>query len=158
MTMVIRYFVWTRKDCTSVYMSYCKQARCKEVPGGQPLSTLVPLSDHDLTVKKLYLKKLCRMDAFGEADKERWIAYLPVSLRESFKWDNQIYKRRMEKKNKTQQDISDSSFSFLNVSKTGDAESPIMTDILQFSSKDAGGASFKREAKEHILTLLISPV
>ncbi|OAD66167.1 hypothetical protein PHYBLDRAFT_175461 [Phycomyces blakesleeanus NRRL 1555(-)] len=34
------------------------KARCKEVPQGQPLPPLVPLSDHDLTVKRLHLKTL----------------------------------------------------------------------------------------------------
>ncbi|OAD67764.1 hypothetical protein PHYBLDRAFT_174085 [Phycomyces blakesleeanus NRRL 1555(-)] len=34
------------------------KARCKEVPQGQPLPPLVPLSDYDLTVKRLHLKTL----------------------------------------------------------------------------------------------------
>ncbi|OAD77051.1 hypothetical protein PHYBLDRAFT_165542 [Phycomyces blakesleeanus NRRL 1555(-)] len=37
------------------------KARCKEVSQGQSLPPLVPLSDHDLTVKRLHLKTLGRM-------------------------------------------------------------------------------------------------
>ncbi|OAD65284.1 hypothetical protein PHYBLDRAFT_176205 [Phycomyces blakesleeanus NRRL 1555(-)] len=51
-------------------------------------------------------------------------------LRESFKSDNQMHKRRMAEKNKTQQDISDSSLSSPDMSETGDVELPIMADVL----------------------------
>ncbi|OAD67730.1 hypothetical protein PHYBLDRAFT_72141 [Phycomyces blakesleeanus NRRL 1555(-)] len=93
------------------------KARCKEVPQGQPLPPLVSLSDHDLTVKRLHLKTLDCICARS-------------LLQESFKSNNQMHKRRMAEKNKTQQDISDSLLSSLDMSETSDVESPIMADVL----------------------------
>ncbi|OAD74311.1 hypothetical protein PHYBLDRAFT_167726 [Phycomyces blakesleeanus NRRL 1555(-)] len=46
------------------------KARYKEVPQGQPLPPLVPLSDHDLTVKRLHLKTLGRMVKHDIIDKD----------------------------------------------------------------------------------------
>ncbi|OAD81283.1 hypothetical protein PHYBLDRAFT_138830 [Phycomyces blakesleeanus NRRL 1555(-)] len=46
------------------------KARCKEVPQGQPLPPLVPLSDHDLIVKRLHLKTLGRMVKHDIIDKD----------------------------------------------------------------------------------------
>ncbi|OAD66600.1 hypothetical protein PHYBLDRAFT_64999 [Phycomyces blakesleeanus NRRL 1555(-)] len=46
------------------------KARCKEVPQGQPLPPLVPLSDHDLTVKRLHLKTLGRTVKHDIIDKD----------------------------------------------------------------------------------------
>ncbi|OAD67592.1 hypothetical protein PHYBLDRAFT_73285 [Phycomyces blakesleeanus NRRL 1555(-)] len=46
------------------------KARCKEVPQGQPLPPLVPLSDHDLTVKRLHLKTLGHMVKHDIIDKD----------------------------------------------------------------------------------------
>ncbi|OAD71997.1 hypothetical protein PHYBLDRAFT_169906 [Phycomyces blakesleeanus NRRL 1555(-)] len=124
------------------------KARCKEVPQGQPLPPLVPLSDHDLTVKGLHLKTLgCTVKHdiidkdypaaskewknIPEKNREYYMMHLERSLlRESFKSDNQTHKRRMAEKNKTQQDISDSSLSSPDMSETGDVESPIMADVL----------------------------
>ncbi|OAD80873.1 hypothetical protein PHYBLDRAFT_138426 [Phycomyces blakesleeanus NRRL 1555(-)] len=46
------------------------KARCKEVPQGQPLPPLVPLSDHDLTVKRLHLKTIGRTVKHDIIDKD----------------------------------------------------------------------------------------
>ncbi|ESN95443.1 hypothetical protein HELRODRAFT_184459, partial [Helobdella robusta] len=46
------------------------KARCKEVPQGQPLPPLVPLSDYDLTVKRLHLKTLGRTVKHDIIDKD----------------------------------------------------------------------------------------
>ncbi|OAD66779.1 hypothetical protein PHYBLDRAFT_152046 [Phycomyces blakesleeanus NRRL 1555(-)] len=143
------------------------KARCKEVPQGQPLPPLVPLSDHDLTVKRLHLKTLGHtvkhdiIDKYYPAASKEW-KNIPEKnrdyymmhlerlakngglhihqckrmwcvrslLQESFKSDNQMHKRRMAEKNKTKRNISDSSLSSLDMSETGDVESPIMADVL----------------------------
>ncbi|OAD65388.1 hypothetical protein PHYBLDRAFT_176155 [Phycomyces blakesleeanus NRRL 1555(-)] len=46
------------------------KARCKEVAQGQPLPPLVPLSDHDLIVKRLHLKTLGRTVKHDIIDKD----------------------------------------------------------------------------------------
>ncbi|OAD66747.1 hypothetical protein PHYBLDRAFT_152018 [Phycomyces blakesleeanus NRRL 1555(-)] len=124
------------------------KACCKEVPQRQPLPPLVPLSDHDLTVKRLHLKTLghtVKHDIIDkdysaaskewknipEKNREYYMMHLERSLLwESFKSNNQTHKRRMAEKNKTQQDISDSLLSSSDMSKTGDVESSIMADVL----------------------------
>ncbi|OAD65798.1 hypothetical protein PHYBLDRAFT_175760 [Phycomyces blakesleeanus NRRL 1555(-)] len=62
------------------------KARCKEVPQGQPLPPLVPLSDHDLTVKRLHLKTLGRTIKHDIIDKD-----YPAALKE---WKNIPEKNR----------------------------------------------------------------
>ncbi|OAD81299.1 hypothetical protein PHYBLDRAFT_161914 [Phycomyces blakesleeanus NRRL 1555(-)] len=143
------------------------KARCKEVSQGQPLPPLVPLSDHDLTVKRLHLKTLGRMvkhdiidkdypaaskewKNIPEKNREYYMMHLErlakngrlhihqykrmwcarSLLWESFKSDNQTHKRRIAEKNKTQQDIGDSSLSSPDMSETSDVEAPIMADVL----------------------------
>ncbi|OAD71743.1 hypothetical protein PHYBLDRAFT_170404 [Phycomyces blakesleeanus NRRL 1555(-)] len=125
------------------------KTRCKEVLQGQSLPLLVNLSDYVLKVKRLHLKTLDRTvkndiinkdyltvskngrisqrkqrilhDAFGEVGKE------------CFKSDNQMHKRRMAEKNKTQQDLSDYLLSSPDMSETGYVELSIIADVLSAS-------------------------
>ncbi|OAD71931.1 hypothetical protein PHYBLDRAFT_169844 [Phycomyces blakesleeanus NRRL 1555(-)] len=133
------------------------KARCKEVPQGQPLPPLVPLSDHDLTVKRLHLKTLGRMRLAKNSElhihqcKRMWCAR--SLLWESFKSNNQMHKTRTAEKNKTQQDISDSSLSSPDMSETGDVESPIMADVLSPPPTASVEPARKRSRRFHSIIL-----
>ncbi|OAD74358.1 hypothetical protein PHYBLDRAFT_167773 [Phycomyces blakesleeanus NRRL 1555(-)] len=109
------------------------KARCKEVPQGQLLPPLVPLSDHDLTVKRLHLKTLGRTVKHDIIDKD-----YPAASKE---WKNipeknrEYYMMHLERLAKNgglhiHQYISDSLLSSPDMSETGDVESPIMADVL----------------------------
>ncbi|OAD72707.1 hypothetical protein PHYBLDRAFT_146022 [Phycomyces blakesleeanus NRRL 1555(-)] len=165
-----------------------------EVPQGQPLPPLVPLSDHDLTVKRLHLKTLgCTVKHdiidkdypavskewknIPEKNREYYIMHLErlakngglhihqckrmwcarSLLWESFKSDNQMHKRRMAEKNKTQQDISDSLLSSPDMSETGDVESPIIADIGLLHSQQVLSL-LAREAKDRSLAAVFGQV
>ncbi|OAD74818.1 hypothetical protein PHYBLDRAFT_61131 [Phycomyces blakesleeanus NRRL 1555(-)] len=177
------------------------KAHYKEFPQGQPLPPLVPLSDHDLTVKRLHLKTLGRIvkhdiidkdypvaskewNNIPEKNREYYMMHLERLVKngglhihqckrmwcarsllwESFKSDNQMHKRRMAEKNKTQRDISDSSLSSPDMSETGDVESPIMADVLSPPLTASVEPARKRSRRsvnayftEQKLTILLKP-